>query len=390
MSERGTRGDPGLLDRDGDRLGVIGCLAVELNGYRDACKALGNRRDRSVFVNRDDIAVARLEYDLGVLREEGVEVVSEDYRLGGEHRERVVLADELTLVTVRTDIALRGIELIVCFLGVVACQNEVVGDGLVEFLESLVALAENGERKVRRLLGHGVARNDSGYAGLESDDLVTDDVGNVHIGGVILKKLAPLAAGVENGLELVGLVGREGDAFLLKVHINVLVGEGDLVGRGVERVVVGYDGQRVRVSCVLLDLLNVIGKLVDNVRGGVEIGVDRGDVLVKRLEYEFAVRIYRNVAELSAHRIVVVVDGDLCVKACLLLGAVVFGVVLNVGYRGSGEVNVEGELEGVVEVGGNAAISVVKISPELDGVLSVVLELLLVSVEADLYVCGID
>ena len=86
----------------------------------------------------------------------------------------------------------------------------------------------------------------------------------------------------------------------------------------------------------------------------------------------------------------VVVNGNLCKQTGAVRAAVVLGVELTVGNCGRLKVCGEGELKGVLEVGINSAVAVVKISLELNGVGGVVLEVVLVGVEADLDVCGIN
>ena len=86
----------------------------------------------------------------------------------------------------------------------------------------------------------------------------------------------------------------------------------------------------------------------------------------------------------------VVVNGNLCKQTGAVSTAVVLGVELTACNCRSLKVCGEGELKGVLEVGINSAVAVVKISLELNGVGGVVLEVVLVCVEADLDVCGID
>ena len=86
----------------------------------------------------------------------------------------------------------------------------------------------------------------------------------------------------------------------------------------------------------------------------------------------------------------VVVNGNLCKQTGAVSTAVILGVELTACNCRSLKVCGEGELKGIFEVGINSAVAVVKISLKLNGVGGVVLEVVLVCVEADLDVCRID
>ena len=376
VGQGGACGDVGILDADADRLGEVGGLFVHEHLHRNGGKALGHGGDLTVFVHGHDVLVGGLEHHLGVLGEVGVQTVVQGDGLGGVHGETVVLAHELHLVAGHTDLTLLVGEHIVGLIHEVARQGKVLGHGLVVAHVALVPLAPHGQGKGGGLLGHGVAGHDAGHTGGNSHQLVTHHVGHVHVGGVVLQKLGPLGVGVDQRLEVVDLVGGQSQLGLGEVEVGVIVGQGDLVGGGVQGVVVGDHGDAILVGRAHADLVHVVGQLVDDRGGGVGLGVDGGQVAVEGLDH-VAVGLLGDVAHLHTHGVVVVVDRHLGEEAGLLGRLVVLGVELAVGDGGGLEVGDNGEGKGVVVVGIGTVAVVVHVGLDGDGIGGIVLQSLI-------------
>ena len=389
VGQGGACGHVGILDGDADGLGEIGGIIIHEHLHGDGGKALGHGGDLTRFVHGHDLIVGGLEHHLGIRGEVGIQAVAQGRGLGGVHGEIQALTPELHLISLHTQQAILGGEEVVGLIHAVARQSEVLGHGLVVTDIALIPLAANGQGEGGGLLGHGIAGHDTGHAGGDGHQLVVHHGSHVHVGGVVLQKLGPLGGGIHHGLEIKDLVGRQGQLALGEVEIGVVVGQGDLVGRLVQRVIVGDHGEAVAVDGAGTDLVDVVGQLVDDGGGGVLLGVDGSQVLVKGLDH-VSVALQGHVTDLHAHGVVVIVDSHLGVETGLLGGLIVLGVELAVCDGGSLKVGDYGEGKGVVIVGIRAVPIVVHVGLDGDGVGGIVLQILLDGGELDVDVGGVN
>ena len=82
-----------IFDRNRYRVGIIGYVAVVINGSHNNRIALGFCDNRAVLGNRRDRRVARFKHDLGLIFEIRIERIFKSYGFGGEHRKRVGRAE---------------------------------------------------------------------------------------------------------------------------------------------------------------------------------------------------------------------------------------------------------------------------------------------------------
>ena len=395
MVEDAAGGVVGVLDLHRHRLGIIGALAVLQDLHRHRGKALRHRCDGAGGRHLDDGLVAGLERHLGVLGEIGVQVVIEGDRLRGIHGQAVPALKEADVAGV-ADVLVLVIQHIIGLVGGVAAQDEHIRHRLIVLAIALVALFQHLDRKGHTLIRPGIADADDGGTGGHRHDLVVDHTGHAGLGGGKLQQLRPLGVGSHHRLQGEHLVGAEGQALLqaLEVEVGVLVGQTDLVGGVVEGVIVAGQHKGVFVDRLVLDLIDVIGQLKGHVGGAVLLGVYRDHILLKGLHLRYLVAVFvgagHHVAGLHTHGVVVVVQGYLGKQLILFLGLVVLVVVFHVADGGGLKVRSQRELDDVLLVGGQAAVAVVHVAHQPHGVLAVVGQIVLLSIEFDLDVGGAD
>ena len=179
-----------------------------------------------------------------------------------------------------------------------------------------------------------------------------------------------------------------------QIEVGEVIGQADLVGGVVQCVVIAGQTEAVAVHGVLLDLVDVVGQFEGDIGHAVPLGVDGRHVLLEGQHLGRLVAVAvgggGNIAQLSGHGVMVVIDSSLGVQAVLLGSLVVLIVELHIRQGGSLEVHSQGELEGAVLIGLQTAVAVVQIAHQLDGVLGVVGQVVVLGIEFDLHVGGID
>ena len=355
MGQACAGGDEGVLDLNGDGLGIVGASVVHHNLDGHGSKALLHGGDGAVFINGHDVFVAGSKFHLGVIGEESIQVIVQPDALRGVHGQLEVTLKETGIAGI-TQLLILAVDDVIGLQCLKAIEPEDIRNRLVIAAVAFVLFAQNSYGEGDGIVGGRVADLDHSLAGGGGHDLIVDHTGNAGTAGGELQQLTPLGFRVNQRCQVVHFVRRQGqavfnhglDAGLLflgsffrcgfgngffhgfchglgcsffrcslancllgndlgdlrgflsrfflqqfrKIEVGEAVRQADLIGGVVQRIVIQSQAEAVAVEGIGLDLVDVVRQFKGDIGGGVALGVDGGHVLLKALHGSHFVALF--------------------------------------------------------------------------------------------------